>query len=534
VAPKPLCAYPIPVVYRHAITANQLCRTDIGEWPRARTHQRRIDIEIEVRVMSSADIQVFLIVALIVFPALGYIFWGRPYRRRMILGYFTPASIADYFDQFWAGRDHYGSLTAKYRKALKAAPDSPETAAAGERLCDEMFDLYNRRFGWRSYFVPLVLLAAVLYIEASIVWSYASYWLDRTAAETKSLELAQETAALFTQLPDKVIVAALSGAYLSVGLNLFSRIASLSLLPSDLNYYSLRMTVAPAMGFALSAVAGSVNAIVLVSFAITLLPISDILTWLRSLAAKSLNITDSPQDGTDKLINLPGVDSDLAARLQEQGITTIRQFADTDPVQLSMRSGLDFAFVVSLVDEALAWPYFGKRLVALSAFGWSGVSDIVDTAMSLASDPSTERAALDFVATQTALNDAIEKVAAATPSDVDYAQLLKTKADAEQAICIAKLGLVANSGSSNFKLIETIAGEADLNLTEVGLRNTVIRIGADRYARFIRRLRQEIQPIAAVDAAQPSDAGGLLAKAKGIALEVGRNVKSITRTIGES
>jgi hypothetical protein len=287
--------------------------------------------------MLDTECKVFLITALIVVPALGYIFWGRPYRRRMILGYFTPTSIADYFDQFWAGCDHYGLLSTKYRTALKAGPDSSEAAEAGERLCDEMLDLYNSRFGWRSYFVPLVLLGMVLYVEASLVWTFASYWLNWNAAETTHSAVA---ASEVTQLPDKIIVAALSGAYLSVGLNLFSRIASLSLLPSDLNYYSLRMMIAPAMGFALSTVAGSVNAIVLVSFAITLLPISDILTWLRSLAAKSLNIAESPQDGTDKLINLPGVDSDLAARLQEQGVTTIRQFADTDPVQLSMLQAL--------------------------------------------------------------------------------------------------------------------------------------------------------------------------------------------------
>jgi hypothetical protein len=83
-----------------------------------------------------------LIVFPIVFPAFGYIFWGRPYRRRMILGYFTPASIADYFDQFWAGRDQYGVLAAKYRNALNTGSgSSAAAAAAGNELRIEMFDL---------------------------------------------------------------------------------------------------------------------------------------------------------------------------------------------------------------------------------------------------------------------------------------------------------------------------------------------------------------------------------------------------------
>jgi hypothetical protein len=483
--------------------------------------------------MINAEIHFVLITALIVLPALGYIFWGRPYRRRMILGYFTPASIADYFDQFWAGRDQYGFLSAKYRKALKAVPESRETCDAGVQLRDAMFDLYNSRFGWRSYFVPLVLLAAVIYVEALLVWDFAFYWLGRTAAETTQQPLAQFIPDSLKQLPDKVVVAALAGAYLSVGLNLFSRIASLSLLPSDLNYYTLRMIIAPAMGVALSTVAGSVNATVLVAFVITLLPISDILTWLRSLAAKSLNISDSPQDGTEKLINLPGVDSDLAARFQEQGVTTIRQFADTDPVQLSMRSGLDFAFVVSLVDEALAWPYFGKKLLALSAFGWNGVSDVIDTAMSLASDPSMERSAHDFVAAQAVLDNASAKVAATTPLDPQRPQLVDAQAAAQQAVSVAKASLIANAALHNDELVKSMAAVRDLNLTEIGLRNAVLRIGTDCYALFIRRLMREVQPTAAAELKPEADTKGTIAKAVGFFGGLGRGVKMAARRVGE-
>jgi hypothetical protein len=337
----------------------------------------------------------------------------------------------------------------------------------------------------------------------------------------------------FTELPDKVVVAALSGAYLSVGLNLFSRIACLSLLPSDLNYYTLRMIIAPAMGFALSTVAGSVNAVVLVAFAITLLPISDILTWLRSLAAKSLNITDSPQEVTDKVINLPGVDSDLAARFQEQGVTTIRQFADTDPVQLSMRSGLDFAFVVSLVDEALVWPYFGKKLLALSAFGWNGVSDVIDTATSLASDQSMERSAHDLVAAQAALDIVSANVAATPPLDPGYPQLVGALTAAQQAVSVAKAGLIANAASHNDALIKSIAATPDLNLTEVGLRNAVLGIGTDCYALFIRRLMREVQPAVAVDVKPKVEAKGVFAKTAGFLVDLGRGVKMATRKVGE-
>jgi hypothetical protein len=341
--------------------------------------------------------------------------------------------------------------------------------------------------------VPLVLLTTILYVEAALVWSFVAPWLpwlkppvEKGTAEPKLV----------------VAVAALCGAYLSVGLSLFSRVGTLSLLPSDFNYYSLRVMIAPAMGLALSTFA-SVDGMVLVSFVITLLPISDILTWLRSLVARSLNIADSPQEGTDKLINLPGIDSDLAARLQDQGVTTILQLADSDPVQLSMRSGLDFAFIVSLVDEALAWSYFGKRLLGLKEFGWRGVSDVIDAMMSLADDLPPELVQ-NFIRAQESLDIANAKVVGSRPDDPNYPELISTHTAARQSVNAAKLNLIKYIGSDKEELISEIAKVRDLDLTVAGLRNTMLQIAADGYSKFIWRLMHDIRPTLAVEGEQGS------------------------------
>src|SRR5262249_12726216 len=53
--------------------------------------------------------------AIIVIPALGYVLWGRRYRRRMILYYFTPNVIAQYFIQFFPGSNNYGSVARDYQ-----------------------------------------------------------------------------------------------------------------------------------------------------------------------------------------------------------------------------------------------------------------------------------------------------------------------------------------------------------------------------------------------------------------------------------
>src|SRR5262249_44795430 len=156
-----------------------------------------------------------------------------------------------------------------------------------------------------------------------------------------------------------------------------------------------------------------------------------------------------------------GVDSEIAARLQEQGITTIRQLADANPTHLSMHTGLDFPFIVTLVDEAIAWGYFGPALISLKSFGWTGASNIIDTA-----------------------------------------EALQTDRDAAQQDVAAKQKAAAGSS-----LIDEIASVGDLKLKPQGLRNAVLAIGEDSYANFIRNLQRDIQASALQPPAQQQPAG---------------------------
>lgn len=451
----------------------------------------------------------WLAIAIIVLPVLGYVFWGRPYRRRMILGYFSSHAIVNYFEQFWAGFDSFALLAARYHNLSHAEPPHPDQLKAVEReLRNKMYDLYNRRFGAWAYAVPLIVLTLVLYVMATAAADYVTYLL--------STDVRNAAAPLL--LLDKVTMASLAGAYLWIGLHLISRVASLSLLPSDLNSCSLRLLVAPALGYALSAVAGSIgtaNATVLVAFVATLLPISDVLTWLRSLAARSLNIADIAKEDPDKLINLPGVDADLAARFQDQAVTTIRQFADCDPVQLSMRSGLDFSFVVSLVDEALVWPYVGKKLLQLSEYGWSCASDIIDAATPQSGAPALEKAAVGYIA-----------IAAAADGFPD---------DARQEPAPALGGAPGSLGraimtAQGDDVIKAIAANKKMEMTEVGMRNIAQQIANDSYARFIHRLVREIQAVPA-PRAQPRRQPQSLAKQ--LAINLGSNLAQMTGLIRE-
>lgn len=434
----------------------------------------------------------------ILIPALAYLFWGRPYRRNMVLGYFTPNAIADYFDQFWAGSDHYSAMAKEYRERLSSAPECDQTCAAQAKLKDSLCRLYDQRFGWRSYAVPIVLLATVLFIALDVVVPYCSYLLEHNAATLNSQSISKEELQRFQMLPDNVVVAALAGAYLWLGLSLIARVGSLTLLPSDICYYSLRLAVAPMMGYALSAFAGDAQRkAALVAFVVALLPVSDFVSWARSLTAKALNISDSPQEVADKVTNLAGVDSEIGTRLQDQGVTTIKQLAEIDPVQISMRSGLEFPFIVSLVDQAIAWLYLGRTLASLNTYGWTGATDMIATADTLLEDatPLLTGAAIAYARAQSQFEAANSAMHGIASSDPEYCTRQAALNAAQEALVSAERTL-ANSATPPkvIKLLEEMAAKPDLKLSTEGLANVLKRLSSDGYARFIARLMREIQP----------------------------------------
>lgn len=238
------------------------------------------------------------------------------------------------------------------------------------------------------------------------------------------------------------------------------------------------MTVAPMLGYAIGTVAGGADTTALVAFTISALPFGDIITWLRSAAARAANVKDDSKPAPDRLINLPGVDSIIETRLQDQGISTIMQMCDVDPVQLSMRTGLDFPFIIRLVDEALVWSFVGDRLRALNGFGWCGASDIAAAA---GESGNLEIASLEFANAKEALDRA------ATALDkTGHQALTERKQEAELRLRKAKNSL------HRLEKLTAAMEKTDAKLIVAGLNNIANRIAEDRYVQFIRRLMYEI------------------------------------------
>jgi hypothetical protein len=116
------------------------------------------------------------------------------------------------------------------------------------------------------------------------------------------------------------------------------------------------------------------------------------------LANKKLELDPTPEEATDDLIKLQGVNKTILERLASEDVTTITQIAYCDPVRLTMRSNLSFNFIIDCMNQALAWIYLEDMLAVIRPLGLRGAAEIkylMDDLTLEASTAPQEKAAYD-------------------------------------------------------------------------------------------------------------------------------------------
>ena len=91
-------------------------------------------------------------------------------------------------------------------------------------------------------------------------------------------------------------------------------------------------------------------------------PTVTLMLILRRKAATYLGLGDDAATPKSELESLDGINTSIAEKLAEVGVTTILQLAYEDPIQLSMRLNHSFSYVLDIVGQALVAIYFsGNR-----------------------------------------------------------------------------------------------------------------------------------------------------------------------------
>jgi len=233
-------------------------------------------------------------------------------------------------------------------------PDASSAAIAFENL-------YSEWYGRRFFIVPGVLL----FLSGTIAVTFV--------ALTGLHRLGYMENFLF-DLPDTAM-AAIAGAYLWVIDDHTSRARRLDFTPSEVQWGVLRLIIAIPMGYAFASVAAkSVGPFV--AFALGAFPLTTLTTMLRRLAEKNLGLGATPEETRDDIIKLQGVNRAIVERLLNEDIATVTQVAYCDPVQVVMRSNLNFVFVSDCMNQALAWMYLENDLGVIRKFGMRGAVEI--------------------------------------------------------------------------------------------------------------------------------------------------------------
>jgi hypothetical protein len=223
----------------------------------------------------------------------------------------------------------------------------------------EFKKFYYQWYGRRHFLFPMILLFAVTATE--------SYFI---ADALQDLVKPNRTPGHFS-----IAVAAMAGAYGYVCWDLIARMQQRNLSRADVCRSTLQLALAVPTGFAFGTLSNLAVA-PLVAFSVGFIPFQSIMDLLRRQAKKQLPLEAEPEVQYERITALSGVDAPTAARLADADITTVVQLAWHDPIQLTMRSNLQFTYVLDITSQALAWVYFDTKLNLLRKFGLRGAIEM--------------------------------------------------------------------------------------------------------------------------------------------------------------
>lgn len=310
------------------------------------------------------------IFALGFFPFIHFLIFGLFERRREILSYFGDKSIRLYFEQFY----------------------SAEAADLSQHPRESLFTMYNNRFGVRTF-----LLSGAVYL-ASLVLLIAAMMFSLDAADLHWSGPTLEQRGLY----------ALAGAYFWVTWDLISRYRQRDVVPSFLYGYGFRFVISIPLAYAVSTLFADAAAPP-VAFLLGAFPTTTLIMIIRRQGTKRFGLGDDMNETKSELEQLDCINTTLAEKFSEIGITTMVQLAYEDPIQLAMRTNLSINYITDTISQALATVY-GLDLKVTLPFSIRGAIEAAEAFDDLSSTNADDKARATAVVQQLAA--AMQKPAA--------------------------------------------------------------------------------------------------------------------------
>lgn len=297
-----------------------------------------------------------IVAALPLIPVLHFLAFGWETRRQQIVSRFSDASIENY-------------------KAV-CCPKSEFTT------WEEFARDYDLRYGRHLFLFPVMLfIAAVIFLSHVGV----SLGIEK-GVDVKSTDKLQ------------ILIFSLAGGYLWIVNDLIIRARQTDMVTSDINRAVLRLFIAVPLGYAISApIAAATEGTVTqttaaaLAFFVGAFPTETILKFMRRTAGTALKLdADAGGGNVRALTTIDGISVPIAERFIDEGVNTIPQLAYVDPVRFTIRTGMDFSFILDCAGQALVAMYFAEADMAkVRKFGLRTNLEVFDLDAALSSnDPA--------------------------------------------------------------------------------------------------------------------------------------------------
>jgi hypothetical protein len=253
-------------------------------------------------------------------------------------------------------------LYYRYFAPTEKLPQSGELAHHFEQQ-------FARLYGRRRYAIPLTLLVIVsgcgfcATARSIQVWEQVSVlWFGSTPSES------------LVALP-RVAVAGFLGAFTWVVTDQLQRLRSGDLTQHDLAICVLRFLVAIPFGYAFSFWVPDSFGVPL-AFLLGTFPTGTLLRSGQRLVAQLLHLAEADARPGVELESLQSVSRSNAERFMEEGVSTIAELANSDPVDLALRTHQPFDYVTDCAAQALIWIYFTDSTKLLTKYSLRSVYEV--------------------------------------------------------------------------------------------------------------------------------------------------------------
>jgi hypothetical protein len=225
-------------------------------------------------------------------------------------------------------------------------------------------------YGRRRYVIPLALLLVVsgcgfcATAGTILIWQGAGpYWIKPATG-----------AAAMMVLPG-IAVASFLGAFTWVVTDQLQRLRRGDLTQHDVAVCVLRLLVAIPFGYAFSSWATESFGVPL-AFLLGTFPTGALSKAGQRIVTRNLQLGEDDSRLGIELEQLQSVSRSNAERFMEAGISTIAELANSDPVDLALRTNQSFDYVVDCCAQGLVWVYFTDKTKLLARYSLRSVHEV--------------------------------------------------------------------------------------------------------------------------------------------------------------